>query len=521
MMKSIRAVLMATPPVRSLRGVRCIAALPVKSMQKLWHSILLVLLILFFLPGLFCTPRLHLNKRMVVFPVIDRSFRDDLSWMGWHLSSRVIDGLQRTFSADTLVYPLDWIWEAVDLDSVSSTDYLLAYARRIGTDWAIVTQFESECVGCPLQWRLFDAHSGQILRENEIAWDPQKLQELSRIIAADVCAVFRPYRSTDIETENGEQTRHYAAAEMLLAQGLPQQALPLAQQAYLADTSNVESRNLLSRSHFRTGLQLDSEGKNGQLHYLIALRLSERTIMAFDSANAEAHRLIGNYYLTEENWHKAEQHLLSAVESDPRNARIYFDVAHLHRSRLGGFGFRNEEQVLKRAIDLNPAYEEARLYLADYLFFNNWKKHAERAIDALLTIHPRSINGLLALGKMAVAENNLERVIAIYNSILQIDPYNPVAYFNLGVYYFNLQEYEYAEQLFHRAVQYGDYADAHLYLGTIFELQGDKERAIAEYRLRIRTKRGPDDIYADRAMERLFELTQPDSTMLRSHVRSK
>jgi tetratricopeptide (TPR) repeat protein len=124
----------------------------------------------------------------------------------------------------------------------------------------------------------------------------------------------------------------------------------------------------------------------------------------------------------------------------------------------------------------------SRLYLADYLFFNNWKKHAERAIDALLTIHPRSINGLLALGKMAVAENNLERVIAIYNSILQIDPYNPVAYFNLGVYYFNLQEYEYAEQLFHRAVQYGDYADAHLYLGTIFELQGDKERAIAEYR---------------------------------------
>ncbi|MBN1543581.1 tetratricopeptide repeat protein [candidate division KSB1 bacterium] len=483
--------------------------------------IVVVYIILLVLTFLACAPRSNVEKRLAIFPVIDRSYNDSNAWLGWSLSRNTIDRLQTIFSADTLVYPLDWVWEAVDLDSVADIDYLLAYARRLGADWALVAAFESECPGCPLRWTAYDLQDDRVLLQQEMPWDPNAIRRSAQTLASALLNLLHLSPAFVLDADfDPESDKPFAHADRLLAQGAPQEALPWAEKAFAADSGSVNIRNLLARTHFSIGTELKRDGKNPDLHYLVALRLCERSLTFIDSNNAESHRLIGRYYLTEENWARAQHHLARAREIDPQNARIYLDIAHLHQSRIKSFGFGNEEQVLEYAIDLNPAFEQARLFLADHLYFRNYKKHAERALQMLLAVHPRSIEGLLMVGKFAVAANEVDQVIRTYNQILQIDPHNSIAFYNLGVYYFNLGNLEHAEQFFHRAVRYGDYADAHLYLGTIFEIRGDIDRAISEYRLRIRAKRGFDDVYADRAMERLFQLTQPDSGQLRLNVRA-
>ena len=240
-----------------------------------------------------------------------------------------------------------------------------------------------------------------------------------------------------------------------------------------------------------------------------------------DSTDSEAHRIMGKYYILRKMWSMAETHLYKALKRDPNNARIYYDYSHLHASRIKKIGFRDEEAVLRHAIGLNPCYEEARIRLADLLYFNKWPKRANLAIDDLLAIHPRSIEGLLFRGKMAVGSAKFDRIVETYNRIIEIDPRNADAYYNLGVYYFNSKDVDNAERFFERAVQVGNSADAHLYLGHIYQSKGLLDKAIAEYRLRIRHSRGLDDTYADEARKRLFELTKPDSSLLKLHGSNK
>jgi tetratricopeptide (TPR) repeat protein len=103
-------------------------------------------------------------------------------------------------------------------------------------------------------------------------------------------------------------------------------------------------------------------------------------------------------------------------------------------------------------------------------------------------------------------------VIEIYNKILDIDPHNADAYYNLGIYYFNSGDIANAERFFSTAVEINDHLNSHLYLGHIFESKGMLAEAIAEYRIRIRHKRGPKDPYAEEARKRIFQLMNPDSS---------
>ena len=66
---------------------------------------------------------------------------------------------------------------------------------------------------------------------------------------------------------------------------------------------------------------------------------------------------------------------------------------------------------------------------------------------------------------------------------------------------------EEAKENFLNAVQKGNDIDSHLYLGYIYESRGEKDKAIEEYRIRIRHKKGFDDEYAKEAMDRLYKLT--------------
>lgn len=461
--------------------------------------------------------------RITVFPLIDIAYKQDTSWLCWAISDQANSVLTKSFSADTLVYPIHWLYEAADADSFSDEKYLLQYAHRIKLDYAAFGSLQSDCDACSLRWAFVDIKRDSVIyRKSEAVAGANKVAVGVRL-AADILKYFGKTspEKPDHSFASIEVVKFRTKALQALSNKEYKKAADYAEQAYKADSTDVYTRNILSRVELHYALYLDSEGKPSGMYRLIALKTSEGTILNYDSTNAEAYRIIGKYYILEKMWGKAEAKLKKALELDPDNPRIYADYSRLHRSRMKSIGFKNEEQLLKYAFSLDPAFENARLQLADYLYFNKWPSQAEKVIRQLLAIHPTSIEAWLFLGRMAVGEHDIQKVIKTYNKILKIDPRNAEAYYNLGVFYYNSNDIDNAERFFNRAVQVGNSLDAHLYLGHIYESQGLIDKAIEEYRLRIRFKKGFKDPYAEEARERLYILTHADSVLKTSNAKIK
>ncbi len=488
-------------------------------------AIVIILALFFFLS--FLQTIIHAPKpekiRLAVFPLIDIAYKQETSWVCWAIADQANAVLDKSFSGDTLVCPISWLFESIDPDSFSNEKYLLQYAHRIKLNYAAFGSLQSDCDACSLRWAFVDLKRDSVIFQKNVAVAGANKASSGVRLATDILQYFKktPSENPTASFSSPGVVKFRTKALQALFNKEYKKAVEYAEQAYEADSTDVYSRNLFSRTELDYSLQLDSEGKPSGIYRLIALKTSEGTILHYDSTNSEAYRILGKYYILEKMWGKAETKLKKALEYDPDNARIYADYSRLHRSRMKSIGFKNEDQLLEYAFFLDPAFENARLQLADYLYFNKWPRQAEKVVRKLLVIHPTSVEGWLFLGRMAVGEHDIQKIIKTYNKILAIDPRNAEAYYNLGVFYYNSNDIDNAEKFFNRAVQVGNSLDAHLYLGHIYESQGLIDNAIEEYRLRIRFKKGFKDPYAEEARERLYVLTHADSVLKTSNAKIK
>ncbi len=225
-----------------------------------------------------------------------------------------------------------------------------------------------------------------------------------------------------------------------------------------------------------------------------------------DTSSTEWCRLRGAYFVYAERWSQAEKWLERAYRRNPRDGRTLYWLAHLHPSRLAALQLGGWEEALRRAVEYNPLLFDARLQLVDLYFHNRRFRAARREIDALLAINPDHERGLMMSGRLYITQNDIPNVLKTYKRVLDLNPANADAYYNLGIVYFHTGKLEDAEKLFRRAVEINNYRDAHLYLGLIYEKLGRTEDAIREYRVRIRLRKGPDDEFADEARQRLFAI---------------
>ncbi len=433
----------------------------------------------------------------------------DLSWALVRHASEVINDHH---SPDVLAYPPTWLWDAIDPDSACLYLYLVDYGQRIDLDVVVQTRHSADS----LNWTMVDLKHPERIQRDGVTLDSGELMDRSGELIKAIHDFMNLAPSNEtVSVPPVDVARQMARAERALVERRFEPAVEAARAAFQSDTTRVQSRSLLARSLLQASVEKQRLGKPSTSEQLAALRFCEGTVLRFDSTHAESYRLMGYYYLLQEMWGKAEENFQIAIDIDPLNPDSYANLAHLHRSRLKPFGFANKEAALRYSLRINPCNEKVRLYLANTLYFQNYKAHADRAAKKLLDIHPRSVDGLLFLGKLAVAEGSLDRVMDIYNRVLEIDPDNPVAFYNLGVYYYNAEDVANAEALFERAVRFGRHPDSYLYLGYIYESRGDTARAIEAYRNRIRLNRGEDDLYADRARNRLFTLTKPDTSKWR------
>ncbi|MBN1997550.1 tetratricopeptide repeat protein [candidate division KSB1 bacterium] len=449
---------------------------------------------------------------MAVFPFIDNSFHDSESWIGWAVAAQATKALQTRLQDSAFIYPPDWIWQTMDLDSSVDAAYLVNYAKKIGLDYVMLGSYYADCMGCPLEWKLWDVNRDSLKAEGKMEFPEGNRLVLGNRMADELLRTI-PLTATkhDPTPPDEEIAKFQILAEYALINKQYKQAVAFAEKAFQADSLDYGSRNLFSRTHLEYAAYLKVEGVSPELHFAVARKISLRSVQ-IDSNNAHAYQILGRINLFKQFWKKAEDALTKALQKDPYIPEVYCDLSSLHISRIKRLGFTNKDALFRRALFINPCYREGYLLYADYLFFNNLTKSARKILNNLLFIYPRCLDGLHMLGKIAIAKSDIENVIQIYTKILDIDPRNVLAFYNLGVYYFNSEDLDHAEEFFNRAVRYGNHVDAHLYLGYIYETKGLKEKAIQEYRLRIHLNRGFDDKYADEARKRLRSLIQPDTS---------
>ena len=458
--------------------------------------------------------------RIAVLPIQEAPFSEGRSWQSWYVGAQAGQCLRRGLNETFLVYPLTWIWGAVNEDSLGAISYLQSYAERIGLDYAVLAGLTIEAERVKLDYLLVHVPSPNIIKKAQIVVADSQVIDLGRALADQVVRHLQQPRTViQHALPSFELARWQSEAEMSLARGEYDQAILAAESALALDSSSVKSRNLLAAGWLKQSRRMEKNGESGVTVRPRALQLLEHSILLHHHADALTYRLLADYYLQEKLWDKAGQNLRKALEQNADDAEALSLYAFLHSSRFKQIGFNDEESLLRRVLFLNPCDESARLRLAELYFSRNYLKSAQKEMEALLAIHPTSVDGLMFLGKLAAVRKDFATLSGIYEKIFTVDPRNADAFYNLGIYYFQADDLGNAEKLFNRAVRLSNHLDSHLYLGQIYEQQGRIDQAIEEYRLRIRFKRGLNDRFSDVARSRLLELTKPDSSVLKPYVR--
>lgn len=220
-----------------------------------------------------------------------------------------------------------------------------------------------------------------------------------------------------------------------------------------------------------------------------------------DTGSLEAMLSLGEFHLRHMEWDLAEPPLKVVLTRDPLAVRTYLGLASLHSERLLDLRLNTPDALLEEAIRLDPAFEPARVALASRLINIGLAQKARPILREGLKINPESVNLLLKIGAVELYSGNTGDAREAYQKIIELDPENAIAAFNLGVVAYRTKQYEEALQHFANSLEWGGSIDSYYYLGLIYRTRGDSARAGVNFKKRWELRKSEDDVFALKAKE--------------------
>lgn len=216
--------------------------------------------------------------------------------------------------------------------------------------------------------------------------------------------------------------------------------------------------------------------------------------------------MLAESYIWEENFAKAEIFLKNAYVENPFNINVLENLTNLHPSRYKDLGFADIQDIYERVINLCPIYTDVLIKYAENLFkiapvHGVASTRAKNLIENFLTINPNSATSWLLLGEYYHASLNREKAFNAYFKADSLEPNNTLVQYNLGIMYYLEEDYDEAGKHFQKAIEFGNYLDAHLYLGSVYFRKKEYKKALEQFRYRVEHKKGEDDQYAKEAMK--------------------
>ncbi len=212
--------------------------------------------------------------------------------------------------------------------------------------------------------------------------------------------------------------------------------------------------------------------------------------------DSEQRRLIlAEFFLSRKDIASAERVLREAAVQLPHSSRIQFGLAALYRKN------DQEEKARERYVALVEEYQkkpvglEAKVKLAEMDFLAGRQGDAERLVQEVLKENPRSSDGLMLSGRMALARRNGKDAVQTLRVVLHDQPDMATGHYLLGRAYQLTGETNLAKESFERAVTlYPNQVEAKRSLAVLDSRSARYEQARA--RLDDLLKQYPDDLEA-------------------------
>lgn len=222
--------------------------------------------------------------------------------------------------------------------------------------------------------------------------------------------------------------------------------------------------------------------------------------LSLDPKNKEGNMKLAELFFLARQYPNSIQHLNNVLKEDIHNPKAYF---------MKGMTFKEMGDTLKAissfqtAIEQNPEYYDAFMQLAVVCAVKN-NPLALQYFNGAVKLNARSEEALY--GRAMWFQENMQdydKAIQDYTSILQLNPDNKFAHFNLGyVHYQYLKVYSEAIKHYSNAINADpDYTEAVYNRGLAFETSGNIMAAKKDYERAIQLR--PNYVLAQKGLQRV------------------
>jgi tetratricopeptide (TPR) repeat protein len=280
----------------------------------------------------------------------------------------------------------------------------------------------------------------------------------------------------------------------------------------------IETEPTLFDHRLRLARLFDAQGAHEKAEAVL------REAIFLDPNSEERRLLLADFMSTRKDPRAAEQALMEALTQLPHSTKIQFGLAELYLKSGQEIKAREQYALLVKSYKEKPAGLEAKVKLAEMDLLSGKREEAERQVQEVLKGNPRSSDGLILSGRMALARRNGKDAVQAFRTVLHDQPELATVHFLLGQGYLLTGENNLAKESFERAVAlYPGQVDARRSLAALESKSGRHHQARA--RLDDLLKQRPDDLAA---LDLLFNLDlvtknwgEAERTLNRLHAVSK
>ncbi len=220
-----------------------------------------------------------------------------------------------------------------------------------------------------------------------------------------------------------------------------------------------------------------------------------REAIVSEPDSEQRHLALADFFVSRKDVPAAERALLHAATTLPYSSHIQFGLAALYRKSGQDDKARERYVGLVQEFKHKPVGLEATVKLAEMDLLAGRQSDAERQVQEVLSENPRSSEGLILVGRMALARRNGKDAVQAFRTVLHDQPELATVQYLLGQAYQLNGETNLAKESFERAVAlYPDQVEAKRSLAVLESRSGRHQQARA--RLDDLLKQLPDDVAA-------------------------
>lgn len=272
-----------------------------------------------------------------------------------------------------------------------------------------------------------------------------------------------------ISANPGDASLYYQRGQLFLKAGNNKMAIQDLEQAVSMDSTKGAYYLPLADAYFFS----KSVGKSRQT--------LERAIKNDPVNNTEATMKLAELYFYVQDYRKSIEFLDQVLMQDRHNPKAYF---------MKGMNFKEMGDTTRAissfqtTVEQNPEYYAAYMQLGIIFNIKN-DPLSVQYYNSALNLNPRSTEALYGRAMFFQENEEYNKAITDYTQILQLEPNNANAHFNLGyIHQVYLKIYDQAIKHYTDAIAvHPQYAEAYYNRGLTYETIGNISAAAADYRL--------------------------------------